>query len=555
MKSWRHLIMLGLFLVLMSSLIGRLVFLNLSQASFLKREGELSSVRIEEMPGLRGIIYDRNGEPLAVSTPVWSLWVDPSRLTLQARDVRKLATILGLARNRLMEQIESASVKRFLYLKRRLTPNQYALLQATGIPGLRYQREYRRYYPAAETTAHVVGLAGMDDRGREGSELAFDDYLSGQSGRKRVLRDRRNHTVKDLEFLEAPKMGRDLWLSLDLRLQYFAYRELLAAVGQSSAKSGSMVMLDARSGEVLAMVNYPSFNPNALDHLDFASMRNRAITDTYEPGSTVKPLTVVAALESGLFNSNSRIDTSPGYLRVGSKLVQDPLNRGVISLSTVLQKSSQVGIAKIALTLPASSIYEVFSRAGFGQPTQLGLPGEASGVLSSRRLKNPLVRATLAYGYGLTVTPVQLAQAYLALATGGVRLPVGILKLNESPRGHKVFDRETVLQVSEMLGGVVEKDGTAPKASVAGFSVYGKTGTVRKVVKGGYDDTRHVAFFAGVAPASSPRVVVVVVINEPSAESGGGGAVAAPVFSRVVARALRLLNIEPDEGEIWSKAV
>ena len=358
---------------------------------------------------------------------------------------------------------------------------------------------------------------------------------------------RSKESIKDVEYVTAPRFGKDLALSLDLRLQFFAYRELKSAIEEHHAKSGSVVMLDAHTGEILALVNNPSFNPNELTRVAPDARRNRAITDLFEPGSTVKPLTVLAALESGRFDERSVVDTTPGYMRVGRLLVQDPVNRGRLSLGDVLARSSQVGIAKIALALDDRMVFDAFVRAGLSEMTNCGLPGEVIGKLSDSQLKNPIVRTTLAYGYGLTVTPLQLAQAYLMLANGGVRLPVSILRRDAAPTGQREFDTETVSTIVQMMKGVDSIHGTAPKARVLGYEIAGKTGTARKVGPNGYDEDRHIAFFAGLAPADDPRVVVIVVIDEPQGDKIGGGDVAGPVFARVVARALRVLNVEPEE--------
>ena len=454
--------------------------------------------------------------------------------------------MLHLDPGKLAGELAANAGREFLYLARRVPWSVAERVRSLGLDGVYIQREYRRYYPAGEMAAHVVGMTDIDDRGLEGMELSYDEHLRGRPGRKMVLKNRRGETIEDLEWLAAPRYGADVTLSLDLRLQFLAYRELKAAVTGNRARSGSIVMLDAHTGEVLALVNEPSYNPNDLAEVQRTAMRNRAVTDTYEPGSTIKPFTVMAALESRRWQPSSPIDTAPGYFRVGRKLVQDPVNRGTITLRQALQKSSQVGIAKVALDLEPAAVFDVLTRAGVGEFIGTGLPGEASGRLSNRGLNNPVVRATLAYGYGLAVSPLQLAQGYLTLATGGVKLPVSVLKAQEAPRGEAVFDRATTRTVLRMLESVTEDEGTAPRARVADYRIAGKTGTSRKVGPAGYDDERHVALFAGMAPVSEPRFVMVVVINEPGGSARGGGAVAAPVFGQVAARALRLLGVRPD---------
>lgn len=546
MKQWRHYTVVGLFVMACATLVSRVVYLNVTEREFLQEQGDARSIRSEQMPAYRGLIYDRHGEPLAVSTPVVAVFTDPRRSKLGRDAVHSLAAILDLDAGSLAANLHANAERGFVYIKRRVSWEVAQAVRELALDGVYFQAEYRRYYPASETTSHVVGMTGIDGVGLEGIELSFNDSLRGMHGRKVVLKDRRGITIKDLEYQLAPKFGSDLRLSLDLRLQYLAYRELKAAVASHRAASGSLVMLDVRSGEVLALVNQPSYNPNDVSAADIGAMRNRAVTDLYEPGSTVKPFTVLAALESGRFDPDTLIDTAPGYFRVGSKLVEDPVNRGVITLRETLQKSSQVGIAKIALDLEERAVYDVLMRAGIGEYIGAGLPGEAIAMMNDVGLGNPIVRATLAYGYGIAVSPLQLAQAYLTLATGGMRIPVSILRQSRPPVRERAFDATVTRQVLEMMEAVTEIHGTAPKARVAGFRVAGKTGTSRKVGSNGYDDERHVALFAGIAPVSEPRIVIVVVINEPRGEARGGGGVAAPVFSRVAARSLRLLGVNPD---------
>jgi len=549
MKLWRHYVVVVLFLGACSAVAARVVFLNVSDRAFLQQQGNARSVREEDLPAYRGVIYDRNGEALAVSTPVAAIWTDPSFVELAASDIAAVARVLGRDADDLAAEIEAGAGREFVYLARRVGWDVAEQVRALGLEGVYFQREYRRYYPAGEMAAHVVGMTNIDDLGLEGIELSFDEHLRGRPGRKRVLKNRRGETIEHLAFLASPRFGEDITLSLDMRLQFLAYRELKAAVAGNRAKSGSLVMLDARTGEVLALVNEPSYNPNDLSHAPRDGMRNRAVTDTYEPGSTVKPFTVLAALETDRWQPDTPIDTAPGYFRVGRKLVQDPSNRGVITLSQALQKSSQVGIAKVALDLEPGAVFEVLNQAGVGQFIGTGLPGEAAGRLSDQGLNDPVVRATLAYGYGLAVSPLQLAQGYLTLAAGGKRLPVSVLRRDGTPAVEPVFDPAQARAVLEMMESVTEDAGTAPRARVAGYRIAGKTGTSRKVGPQGYDDERHVALFAGVAPVSRPRFVMVVVINEPGGSARGGGEVAAPVFGQVAGRALRLLGVRPDRQE------
>jgi cell division protein FtsI (penicillin-binding protein 3) len=543
---WRHFALLGFFMLASSGLAVRVVYLNITEGQFLIDQGERRSIRAEAIPAYRGVIYDRYGEPLAVSTPAAAVWTNPRAGELASEVIDRLAETLHIDGAGLERRLRGQSERAFAYIARGVPWDDAEQLRELNLPGVELSTEYRRFYPAGETTAHVVGVTDIDDVGIEGVELSFEERLKGEPGRKIVLRDRPGNTVKDLDYVSAPRFGTDLSLSIDLRLQFLAYRELKAAVQSHRAKAGSMVMLDVQSGEILALVNQPSYNPNDGASRRVEGMRNRAVTDLYEPGSTIKPFTALAALESGRYRPHSTIDTTPGYFRVGRNLIQDPVNRGVITLETALKKSSQVGLAKVALSLDRRAVFDVLSQAGVGDFLGTGLAGEAAGILTDADLDKPIVQATLAYGYGLAITPLELAQAYLCLATGGVRLPVSILRQERAPQGRRIFDKALVRDVIGMMEGVTDRGGTAPAADIEGFRVAGKTGTIRKVGPTGYDDRRHVAWFVGIAPASSPRIVAVVMIDEPQGEAKGGGAVAAPVFGRVLTRTLHLLGVPPD---------
>ena len=546
MKAWRHYTLLVCFVALAVTLAGRVGYLAVTERDFLQEQGNARSVRTETAPAHRGGIYDRRGEPLALSTPVSAVWTDPSQGQFKPGQVARIADVLDMDATDLQANLAAAADREFVFIKRRVAPAAVAALRELGIAGLHFRDEYRRFYPSAESSAHVVGKTGREDIGQEGIELAFDDRLRGRPGAKRVLKNRRGDIISTLEYLSPPRHGQDLTLSIDLRLQYFAYRELKSAVAGQSAAAASLVLLDARSGEVLALANEPSYNPNEPQTGDYRGKRNLAVTDTYEPGSTIKPFTMLAALESGDYEPESLIDTAPGYFRIGRKLIEDPGNRGAISLATALQKSSQVAIAKLALALDERAVFDVLARAGVGEYIGTGLPGEASGYLSDAGLDRPLDRATMAYGYGLSVSPLQLAQSYLTLASGGRRIPVSILKRDAVHPGERVFSARSTRQVLEMMELVTQDAGTAPKARIPNYRIAGKTGTARKLVNGRYDDQRHVALFAGVAPVSDPRIVMVVVVDEPGTLATGGGAAAAPIFSRVGERALRLLGVVPD---------
>ncbi len=550
-RPWRFHAVSALFVLALALLAARVVFLATTEREFLKRQGEARALRVVAVPVHRGMILDRHGEPLAVSAPMRTVWVDPQQASPKPADLERLAEVLGAPPAALRRRLTGGS-PRFAYLARRVPPAVAERVAALAIDGVHVGRAYHRFYPAGETAAHLVGRADIDDAGQEGIELALDDTLAGASGAKRVLRSGPLHgggsqVVEELGYLRRPQRGANIHLALDLRLQFVAYRELKAAVQHHGAVSGSLVMLDAATGEVLALANQPSFNPNDWRRRGAEGVRNRAVTDLYEPGSTVKPLTVLAALEGGWYAPETEVDTAPGYFRVGGKVVEDPVNRGRLSVARVLAKSSQVGIAKMALAMPERAVFDVFRRAGFGDYTGCGLPGEAIGALPAGDLDKPIGRAALAYGYGLTASPMQIARAYLTLAGGGVRKDIAVLRADpERTAGERIFAAAATAAVTAMMRGVLAADGTAPKARPPGYTAAGKTGTVRKVTKGGYDDTAHVAYFAGFAPAAAPRIVLVVVVNEPRRGVVGGGDVAAPVFARVAARTLRALGVPPD---------
>ena len=547
MKAWRHYLVVFCFLTASLSLCGRVVYLAVTERDFLQEQGDARSVRKEVIPAMRGMITDRHGQPLAVSTPVYAVWVNPNKARFTADQVSTLSSAIGVSTKQIKERLVKYADKEFVYLKRRLAYQEARALKEQKLEHVYLQPEYRRYYPAAETTAHVVGLTDLDDAGIEGIEYAYEKRLRGAAGGKIVQKDRLGNTIRDLEYLGAPVYGQDLKLSIDLSLQFTAYRELKSAISAHNAKAGSIVVVDVQTGEILSLVNQPSYNPNDITE-QLGGMRNRAVTDVYEPGSTIKPFTALAALESGRYEPRTPIDTSPGYFRIGSKLIQDPVNRGVITLAQGIQKSSQVVFAKIALDLPNDSVFDVLTRAGIGDYPQTGLPGESSGYLDSGQLKYPVVRAALSYGYGLSVTPLQLANAYVTLANYGIKRPLTILKAEDNKQvGQRVYDKSLTREVVSMMESVTSREGTAHGASVPGYRVAGKTGTARMVGPEGYDDRRHAAWFAGIVPVSKPRIVVVVLINEPAAGVTGGGAVAAPVFSRVAQRSLPLLGIAPDK--------
>ena len=529
------------------TLEGRVLYLQILKKDFLVGQGDDRHLRTVQISAHRGPITDRHGEPLAVSTPVDSIWAAPQELMPALERLGDLAEVLDVEADWLARRITSNLDREFVYLQRHLRPNDAARALSLGLPGVSTLREYRRYYPAGEVAGHVLGFTDIDDRGQEGLELAYDYWLSGETGAKQVLKDRLGRIVEDVELINAAQPGRTLASSLDLRIQYLAYRELKQAVLDSNALSGSVVILDATNGEVLAMVNQPSYNPNDRAQLEVARYRNRAVTDIFEPGSSFKPLIVAAALESGRYGPDSIIDTSPGYLRIGGNiLTEDYNNLGKIDITTMLAQSSSVGAAKLGLELERDQLWAVLSSFGIGRLTDSGFPGESAGVLNHPQYWRPVGQATLAYGYGLSVTALQLAQAYSVIAADGIRRPISMLVQDEQVEGERVLSVDTARQLRSMLETVVSPAGTGQRAAIRNFRVAGKTGTAKKVGVGGYSDDRYLAVFAGLAPASDPKLVAVVVIDEPRGEDYYGGEVAAPVFSRILSGALRLMAIPPD---------
>ncbi len=539
-------LVMAFFALLASSLVARAVHLQVLDKDFLNQQADTRHLRTESISAHRGTILDRNGEPLAISTPVDSIWVNPKEFTSALDKVPQLASALELKPEVLMRRITRSMGKEFLYLKRHLNPNAAQAVMALKLPGINVQREYRRYYPASEVTGHLVGFTDIDDQGQEGLELAMNHWLQGEPGAKRVLKDRLGRSIENVESIRPPNHGKDLRISIDLRLQYLAYRTLKAAVKSHDARSGSIVILDVKTGEVLAMVNQPTYNPNDRSQLVAARYRNRAITDIFEPGSSIKPLIVAAALESGQYRPSSVVDTAPGYVTVGAKKIEDSRNLGRISLTTILARSSNVGITKVAMHLQPDQLWGTMTEFGLGAVTSSGFPGESAGMLTHYSNWRPISQATIAYGYGISVTPLQLAHAYSAIGNSGMMQPISLFAINESPVGERVVSADTALAVRRMLEEVVRPGGTGTKASVDGYRIAGKTGTAWKFAKGGYSKDKYISIFAGLAPASDPRLATVVVIDEPGGELYYGSDVAAPVFADVMSESLRLLAIPPD---------
>ncbi|WP_444911382.1 peptidoglycan D,D-transpeptidase FtsI family protein [Microbulbifer sp. PAAF003] len=553
---WRFALVAVLLCLLALTLVFHLAKLQVVPAAergyrFLQDQGRARTLRTEEIAAYRGSIVDRNGELLAVSTPVHSLWANPKLLSeISDANLVRLARALDLPSSKLGSRLKKYRNKEFMYLRRHLSPEEAEKVLDLGITGVFSKKEYRRFYPAGEVVAQLLGFTNIDDRGQEGMELAYDDWLSGQPGSRQVIKDLKGRTVRDLAIRQEAQPGRDLRLSIDMRLQYLAYRELKRAVSENGAASGFMVILDTHSGDVLAMANQPSFNPNDRKGVKSAAMRNRALIDQFEPGSTVKPLTVLAALETGRYTPRTEINTSPGYIRVPGKTLVDPVNYGKIDLTKIITKSSQVGITKIALDLEPNSLRGLFYRLGLGEAVGSGFPGEAQGILPSRSRWHPIERANFAFGYGLTVNAVQLAQAYSVLANEGVKRPVSLVLSGDKVPGEpeQVIEQSLAGQVTAMLETVISR-GTGRLAAVEGYRVAGKTGTVHKVGSSGYADNRYRSVFAGFIPADNPRLAAVVVIDDPSHAKYYGGEVAAPVFGSVMTGAMRLLQVPPEKIE------
>ncbi|PHR51602.1 penicillin-binding protein 2 [Cycloclasticus sp.] len=541
----RRRFILACFMLMMCVLIYRAIDLQVLNNSYLQKRGEAVHLRDIKLPAYRGKITDVGGHALAISAPVSSVWVNPQELELGTKK-KEFAKLLGLKVSALDKKLKKVASRRFVYLRRHMDPQVTAMIDQLQLPGVYLQKEYRRYYPDGEVAAHLVGFTNIDDEGQEGLELAWDESLKGSAGAERVLRDGKRRMVKHVDNIRAPIPGQDIRLTIDRRLQYLAYRELKAAVAQQKATSGSLVLLNAETGQLLAVANQPAFNPNDRSKIKASHVRNRAFVDLFEPGSTMKPFTVAAGMESGVFDASTVIDTNPGYMRVGRSQVRDHRNYGEIDLATLLLKSSNVASAKIALGIPGEKLWGMLNSLGFGQSAGLGFPGEARGKLVGYEQWRPIETATLSFGYGLSTSALQLARAYSVIANEGVLEPVSLVVDEAAAESVRVMSPTVANSVRNMMRGVVTKAGTAPRAKVYGYSVAGKTGTVKKAIAGGYAEDKYLGVFAGMAPASDPKLVMVVVIDEPKAGDYYGGLVAAPVFSRVMSGALRLMNIAPD---------
>ncbi len=546
--QWRYWFFLVLLCVCVCALLYRAVDLHVFEQAFLAEQGDARTIRFETLEAHRGMITDRHGEPLAVSAPVETIYADPKFLDLSLSQLAALAKGLDVDSSWLAKKINANQDKRFIYLKRKMAPHEVEKVLALNLDGVYSQREYKRYYPSGEVAAHVLGFTSIDGQGQEGLELAYDQWLTGKAGKKRVLKNRKGKVIKDLGEFEEAQSGHDIKLSLDMRIQYLAYRELKAAVETHRARSGSVVILDVKSGDILAMANQPSYNPNNRTTIDVSHLRNRAITDVFEPGSTMKLATIAAALESQKYTLSTELDTSPGYIRLGKKSIRDHRNYGVLNLMDIVAKSSNVGTSRIALNLKGDVVWDMFYRLGFGQGTGIGFPGESIGQLPDSYSWQPIEVATMSYGYGMNVNALQLAQAFMIYGNGGVKYPLSLVYRENAPLGEQVFADAISTDLKKAMRAVVAKGGTGTRAQLPLYDVGGKSGTVHSVGKNGYEQSQYKAIFAGVAPADNPEIAMVVIIDAPAGAEYYGGEVAAPVFSRVIDGAMRLLNVRPDKG-------
>jgi cell division protein FtsI (penicillin-binding protein 3) len=547
LPAWRSRFLVILLLLGLVVLAIRAIYLQGLNKDFLQQQGQSRYSRIVELNAQRGKITDRHGEVLAISAPVKFVWADPQKVSATPEQVQALARLIEMdeevVRNRIFDQN-----KRFVYLRRQLPPEMAAGVARLNIAGVYLKREFYRYYPTGEVAAHILGFTNIDGKGQEGVELGWEDILTGEHGSRRVIKDRIGRVIENVEKIRPPRPGQNLTLSIDSKIQYLAHRELKRAVEINQAKAGSVVVLDTQTGEVLGLANYPTYNPNQRSSIREGRTRNRALVDVFEPGSTLKPFAVAVAMEVGKIHPDTLFQTAPGALRIGRATIRDIRNKGTISVSQVIQESSNVGAAKIALLLPPQTFWEMLSRSGFGTPTGSSFPGEVSGRLRPYHKWRPIEQATMSYGHGISVNLMQLARSYTIFAAGGQLKPISLLKRDTSPAGQQVISRETALAMSRMLELAVQPGGTGPQARVNGYRVAGKTGTAHKPLEGmrGYSKNRYISTFVGYAPVSNPRLVIAVMIDEPSAGQYYGGAVAAPLFSQVMSEALRHLNVPHD---------
>lgn len=545
---WRLALVFMFLSIVFISIFARIFYLMYYESDFLQSQGNARSLRDVKVPAYRGMLLDRHNSVLAVSTPVMSVWASPHDVQLDDPKLKDLATFLNLSFQELRQKLASNKTKHFLYLLRSIPPADAKKIQQLGLAGIHLQKEYKRFYPLANVFAPVLGFTNIDEKGIEGLELAYEPFLKGEYGVRRVIKDRLGRVIDEVSLLRSPRIGQNINLSLDKRIQYEAYRNLKDTVKEFQAKSGSVVVMDVNTGEILAMANYPSFNPNAPITSRDGRYRNRAVTDIFEPGSVMKAFSVASALDSGLFSPDTLIDTSPSWLKIDGNIVHDERANGILSVMQIMKRSSNVGIAKMVLASPAYQLESLLRRVGFGQLTGSGFPGESMGMLEDKTLASPFVIATLGFGYGLSATTLQLAQAYAVFANQGYLLPARFSVADPTAKlGKHVLSKKVAKEVLEMLEAVVEKDGTGRHARVQGYRVAGKTGTSRIATKHGYDKNKHIASFVGIAPVSAPKLVIAVVIREPTRVSYYGGRVAAPLFAKVMGGSLRILGVTPDK--------
>ena len=551
--KWRFYLVLLFLLVGVLALVARVIHLTIFTQPFLKQQGDERVLRLTTRPAFRGMIVDRNGYPLAISTAVASIWVNPQLFDPSKTDLTQLAALLKFDRATLKKQVAKAKVKKreFLYLKRNLPPDLAHQVMALKLHGLYQEAAYRRYYPEGETAAQLLGVTNIDDQGQEGLELSYNEWLSGVPEKKWVIQDRLGRAIADVKQVQKPVQGKAIKLSIDRRIQYLAYRSLMEGVLLNHAESGSIVVLDVATGEVLALANYPSFNPNNRNKMQLRYAKNIAVTDLFEPGSTIKAFSIASALDSGKFTPDTIVDTSP--IRVGRKLIQDEHPKGPMTVADVIKRSSNAGVTRIILNLPPNQLWDLLQRVGFGEITGIGFPGEQGGVLIKQDPWKDLAVATLGYGYGLSVTTLQLARAYLVIAKDGVKIPISLFLQPQAPIGEQVIEPHIAKQMLTLLEQVVSGDGgTGDRAKVPGFRVAGKTGTSWVAGVGGYHEKKYTSSFVGIAPASRPKLVVAVVIHNPRGKEYYGGSVSGPVFEKTMEGTLRVLGVRPDGEELLS---
>ncbi|MES2218792.1 MAG: penicillin-binding transpeptidase domain-containing protein [Pseudomonadota bacterium] len=549
---WRFYLVIASILLIIFGLVARVVDLTVIDRVFLQHEGDARVLRTLNMPAFRGMITDRNGYPLAVSTSVFSIWMNPQEFLSTPENIDILSRTLDVNSSIILAQLAAHKTKgrEFIYIKRGVQPDLANAVKKLDLPGVYLQEEYKRYYPEGEVSAHLIGFTNIDDKGQEGLELIYNDWLTGTRGIKKVIKDRLGRSVSDVKMIQQQHPGKDLMLSMDRRIQYLAYRELMAGIKENVAVSGSVVVMDVKTGEVLAMVNQPSYNPNNRAERLNDVYRNRAVTDSFEPGSTIKAFSIASALDSGLYKPDTVIDTSPGWLNVDRHLVRDEHNNGLINLAQILQVSSNVGTTKVILSLPPNQLWSLLHRVGFGETTGIGFPGEQAGSLVQRPKWSPFVLATLAFGYGISATPIQLAQAYAIFANAGVKVPVSLLRVDNPPAGETVLKPEVARQMMALLETVTSTKGaTGQLARVPGYRVAGKTGTAVMAGPHGYQKHHYTSTFVGIAPVSNPRLVVAVVIHDPQGQHYYASFVSAPVFQKIMEGTLRILNISPDDPQ------